>query len=110
MMSILRMRPLAIAATVLLQAVVAALKPTRFDHSPRSVRDDLSHPNALVLERSRKLVLISVCDRTRRHYPAPLLHGLGLRLNNGWGAVRRLARRRWCKRLGSWPAVSAYTF
>ena len=36
-----------------MQAVVAALKPTRFDHSPRSVRDDFSYSKAFVLEGSQ---------------------------------------------------------
>jgi len=87
-----------------MQAVVAALKPTRFDHSPRSVRDDFSYSKAFVLEGSRKLVLIPVYnhDNHGRGYPgAALLHWFWLRLSNGWGPVRRLIGRRWCNRFRS---------
>jgi len=42
------------------QAVIAAPQPTRLNHSPSSVRDDLSHTDAVMFEMPRKLILISV--------------------------------------------------
>ncbi len=68
------------------------------NHRPSPVCDDLPYSKALVLEGSRKLVLIPVYDHDNhgRRYPgAALLYGLGLRFANGWGVVRRLAGRRW---------------
>src|SRR6266487_4245694 len=44
------------------QTVIAAPKPTRVNYPPRPVCDDLSYSKALVLEGSRKLVLIPVYD------------------------------------------------
>src|SRR6266851_10257462 len=49
------------------------------NHSPTPVCDDLSDTNALVLEGSRKFVLILVCDRNQRHR-------FRLRYSTGWGS------------------------
>src|SRR6266702_3666656 len=83
------------------QTVIAAPKPTWMNHPPSPVCDDLPNTNTLVLERSRKLVIVRVNHRTGDTIPAPLLHGLGFGLGNGRGAVRRLTGRRWRNRLGS---------
>src|SRR6266853_991936 len=53
------------------------------NHRPSPVCDDLPYSKALVLEGSRKLVLIPVYDHDNhgRRYPgAALLYGLGLRI------------------------------
>src|SRR6266516_6729169 len=42
------------------EAVIAAPKPTRLNHPPCSVSDDLSHTDAVVFEMPRQLILISL--------------------------------------------------
>ncbi len=42
------------------QTVIAAPKPTWMNHPPSPVCDDLPNTNTLVLERSRKLVIVRV--------------------------------------------------
>src|SRR5207249_2848600 len=54
-----------------MQEIIASPQPTGLDHPPRPIRYDLSNTDALVLERSRKLVVIWVCGH-RQHFPAAL--------------------------------------
>ncbi len=60
------------------QSRIVVPKPVSVNHPPRPVRDDLSRTDTLVSELSRKLVVIWVYDRIRRHHQ--------LHYATGWGS------------------------
>ncbi len=61
------------------QAVIAAPKPTRVNHPPCSVRDDLSHTKAVVFETPPNPIFTRADDGPDQALP----HSLGLRLSDG---------------------------
>jgi|SRR6266852_7595222 len=61
------------------EAVIAAPKPTRLDHSPRSIRDDFSNTNAFLFDMPRNPIFSRAHDGPTHALP----HWLGLRSVTG---------------------------